>query len=223
MVVTTKQIQQKVVTFATQKIGQKVGSGECFDLADEALAKAGGKTASDYAKVTPTADYVWGDLVATAMAQPGDILQFRDYELKVTTTTLTKVTQGKNLVVEYHRNSTKLLSRPHHTAIVIKGGARELEILEQNVERGIPGVKDQKVGPETIPHAKDIKMQTVTKQVTVDQAWGNKVKKYFDIRGWSRIDDLTKHYMSKHVTEKVKVTVKVEVTGIIKAFRPKPK
>lgn len=40
--------------------GTKVGSGECFDLADQALKDAGAKSAGDYGPVTPESDYRWG-------------------------------------------------------------------------------------------------------------------------------------------------------------------
>ncbi|MCD6533728.1 MAG: hypothetical protein J7L25_06595 [Deltaproteobacteria bacterium] len=223
MVTTTRKIQQEVVTFAKQKIGHKVGGGECFDLANKALAKAKGKTASDYGNVTLAADYVWGDLVATAMAQPGDILQFRNYQLKITTTTLTKVTHGKDPVAEYDGTGTKTLSRPHHTAVITKGGAKKLEILEQNVVRGTSGVKEKKVGPETIPHTNNSSTQINTKKVSVTKGWGTKAKKYIAKKNWPNFDSLVKHYMKKSVTEKTTVTVKVQVTGTLKAYRPKPK
>jgi len=223
MTVTTQQIQKKVVEFATQNIGKKVGDGECFDLADKALTQAGGKTASDYGKVTSNADYVWGDLVATAMAQAGDILQFRDYKLKITNASETKVTLGKDTILEYSSTDEKTLSRPHHTAIVTKGDAKALEILEQNVERGTPGVKEKKVGAETIPHTNDSSSKTTSTKTTVDQTWGKKVKKHFPKKEWPQIDKLVKHYQSKTVTETTTVTLKVEVSGIIKAYRPKPK
>jgi len=223
MAVTTQQIQQKVVAFAKQKNGQKVGGGECYDLANEALTKSGGKTASDYGKITLTAEYVWGDLVSTTAAQPGDILQFRNYKFKTTTTTQGKVTHGKNLVVEYSGYNTKTLSRPHHTAVITKGGMKKLEILEQNVERGTPGLKEKKVGSKTIQHINESTTQTTTKQITVNNAWGTKIKKYFKQKDWPGINALTKDYMSESVTEKVTVTVKKEVTGTVKAYRPKPK
>jgi len=218
-----KDIQKKVVEFATKKIGSKVGTGECFDLADEALKDAGAKTASDFGTVTPTADYVWGDLVATAMAQPGDILQFSSYVSTVTTSKAVKVTHGKDMVIEYSSTSSKEMKRPHHTAIVTKGGAKQIEILEQNVERGTPGVKEKTVGSATILHADSSSSTTDTKTVTVDKAWGDKVKKQYPKKDWPAIDGLVKHYMGKSVSEKTTETTKIVVTGRIKAYRPKPK
>ena len=223
MAVTTKQIQHKVVTFAKKKIGQKVGGGECYDLANEALTNAGGKTASDYGKITLTSNYVWGDLVSTFAAQPGDILQFLNYKFKIITTTVVKVTHGKETVVEYGGSSTKTLSRPHHTAVVTKAGTKKLEILEQNVVRGTTGVKEKKVGPQTIQYTNEFTKKTTTKQVIVNSAWGTRVKKNFKQKDWPMIDSNTKYYASKSVTEKMTVTVKSEVTGMIKAYRPKPK
>ena len=40
----------QVVAFARGKIGQCVGNGECFDLADQALRSAGAKSAADFGK-----------------------------------------------------------------------------------------------------------------------------------------------------------------------------
>ena len=81
---------QKIVTFARGKFGQKVGPrGECFDLADAALGAAAAKSAKDFGTVTESADYVWGDEVDPKDAAPGDILQFRDYVVTVTTTVIT--------------------------------------------------------------------------------------------------------------------------------------
>ena len=70
---------QTVLAYARQRVGRQVGSGECFDLADEALRNAGASSASEYGPITPTADYVWGRRVSRQEAQPGAIIQFRNY------------------------------------------------------------------------------------------------------------------------------------------------
>ena len=108
-----KEIQKKIVAFATRNIGSKVGEGECYDLANEALKEAGAKRAKDFGKITKTADYVWGDLVATAMVQPGDILQFSNFESNFTTNTAVKVTFGKDLIIKYNSLKGKKEARPH--------------------------------------------------------------------------------------------------------------
>ena len=40
------------MAFATQRMGTRHGDGECFTLADDALKKAGAKSAADFGKVT---------------------------------------------------------------------------------------------------------------------------------------------------------------------------
>ena len=115
----------QVLTFARRHIGNKVGSGECYDLADRALRNAGAKSAPDYGKITPTADYIWGREVGLADVQPGDIIQFRDYQFERR--------------VERNDGSyeTKSQERPHHTAIINSiGDNGAIIVLEQNAPPG---------------------------------------------------------------------------------------
>ncbi|MBN9417914.1 MAG: CHAP domain-containing protein [Candidatus Eremiobacteraeota bacterium] len=108
-----------VLDWAQRQEGQRVGSGECFDLADQALRQNGMKTASDYGRVTPDADYRWGQAVPLNQSQPGDILQFRNYENSTTQA------DGSG----YDRD------RPHHTAVVVgNDGHGNITVLEQNAE-----------------------------------------------------------------------------------------
>lgn len=118
-------LSNKVHNFAILNFGQKVGSGECFDLADSALKKLGAKTAKDYGKITATADYIWGQLINYQKAVRGDIIQFNGYGFEVTIT-------EKDYSPYKQRYSE---SRPHHTAIVsnIKSNG-EIIVLEQNVD-----------------------------------------------------------------------------------------
>ena len=85
-------IGQKVVIYASGKLGRTEGSGECYDLANAALAQANAKSAPDYGKITPDADYVWGDPVELAAVREGDILQFRNHKFTVKVTTRTRIT-----------------------------------------------------------------------------------------------------------------------------------
>ncbi|HET9954420.1 MAG TPA: hypothetical protein VFQ61_07945 [Polyangiaceae bacterium] len=58
-------VNQKIQAFASSRVGQQVGDGECWTLAEQALAAAGAKTSNEImgaANVTPDADYVWGKL-----------------------------------------------------------------------------------------------------------------------------------------------------------------
>jgi hypothetical protein len=101
---------EQIVAYARRLAGQRVGDGECFALADGALANAGAKSASDYGTVAPDIDYVWGVAVSLADVRRGDIVQFHDYRFDrevVTKKTRETVTD------------TDLRERtPHHAAIV---------------------------------------------------------------------------------------------------------
>ena len=100
----SRPLNEKVVEFARDRRGQKVGDGSCLTLATAALRASGGKV---FPFNRPDANYIWGDLVESPRdALPGDIVQFRDAEFK-----------GKTWVtrrrwVSWHQNY------PHHTAIV---------------------------------------------------------------------------------------------------------
>lgn len=61
-----------------------MGNGDCWELADQALRNSG---AASSATTGRQDDYVWGDLVPLHQLIPGDILQFRNHVMVVTTTT----------------------------------------------------------------------------------------------------------------------------------------
>lgn len=120
-------LSKKVYEYANNKLGQKVGSGECFDLADFALRSIDAKTAKDYGKITDNADYVWGELINFMKAVSGDIIQFRNYKATITV--------NEDGYTPYKSQYT--FTRPHHTAVVsrIKGNGVIL-VLEQNIGDG---------------------------------------------------------------------------------------
>jgi len=121
----------QVVAFARDKLGQSVGNGECFDLADQALRSAGAKSAADFGTVTPNADYVWGTAVSLSDVRQGDIIQFKNYRYDRTIETDT-------------RTDTDFQERPHHTAIVERlDGQGAITVLEQNVPDGSAGQRSQ--------------------------------------------------------------------------------
>ncbi len=124
---------QRVHTFATNRQGQPVGRGECFDLADAALRAAGARSAADYGQVSADADYVWGSPVELVDVQPGDVLQFRDYEVTIEVVVTRVKTFRDGSREESGDTSVVVYDRPHHTAIVSSrlGGGR-LRVWEQN-------------------------------------------------------------------------------------------
>lgn len=118
-------VSPHVVGYAQHHTGERLGDGECFALADQALSSAHAKSASDFGTVAPDANYVWGTSVSLADLQPGDIIQFRDYRYERTVTT--EHADGSSNFVTHSEE------RPHHTAIVesvLAGG--EVVVLEQN-------------------------------------------------------------------------------------------
>ncbi len=122
-------INQRVVAWARGKLKHRVGRGECWDLADQALRHAGARSSTTTGSQD---DYVWGIEIPIIAAVPGDILQFRDHV--VTTSTMTRTTwlngslsSGPDVV---------RASRPHHTAIVVAVAPAVLTIFEQHVKPG---------------------------------------------------------------------------------------
>jgi hypothetical protein len=128
-------MSDSVVGYARSHDGGRVGNGECFALADEALRAAGAKSAADFGRVTSHADYVWGTSVGLADVQPGDVIQFRNY------------TYHRVDVVKDDRATTteeRDEGRPHHTAIVESvDGDGALTVWEQNAPAGGPVTRTQ--------------------------------------------------------------------------------
>jgi hypothetical protein len=91
-VLTPAPVTQKILAFCERNKDKKVGKGECWDLAKEALDASG----ADW-----TAPYGFGtELKKKEAVQAGDIIQF------------------EKVRIEYPDGSWKEL--PHHTAIVYK-------------------------------------------------------------------------------------------------------
>ena len=123
-------IAQEVMAYATQRMGTRHGNGECFTLADDALKKAGAKSAADFGTVTENADYVWGTPVKGDV-KPGDLIQFRNYQYVRTIRTT-------NSDGSWSEKDEKE-GRPHHTAIVEQvNGDGSIVVLEQNARKGDP-------------------------------------------------------------------------------------
>jgi len=129
----TAAIAESVVSYASRRLGRRVGNGECFTLADRALRHAGARSAADYGAILPDGDYVWGTEVSLANLRPGDIIQFRGYRCTVTTVTETESATNTDERVQ---------ERLHHTAIVEQVGENgAVTVLEQNIPPGSPVVR----------------------------------------------------------------------------------
>jgi hypothetical protein len=123
------ELNRKIVQFCTDNLGKKVGDGECAALVFAAVDKASAKGPSDLPAPKPPMmkdDFVWGRLLdAKDDVLPGDIMQFRDVEIKFT---------SPRLSYSY--------SYPHHTAIVAEvKGKQKFIVFQQNV--GTPDKTDE--------------------------------------------------------------------------------
>lgn len=114
-------LEARVLAFAQASFGQKIGTGQCAELADHALTSNGANTFSDYAPATHGDDYIWGTRVALMDARPGDIIQFRDYSVTVT-------------VRSRMDEQSDSLEWSHHTAVVEQNVGDALLIIEQNAD-----------------------------------------------------------------------------------------
>jgi hypothetical protein len=128
-------MSEQVVKFCKDNLRNKVGDGECYDLAEAALKQAGAKLQTEFKDSPKAGDYVWGKLAytieivggsqkvtkdPTINLQPGDVLQFGDARF-----------EGKNLR-GFEKYTTMF---PHHTAVVLDVNKADgiLTALEQNV------------------------------------------------------------------------------------------
>ncbi len=100
-----------VVDFAKSKLNKKVGRGECWDLASEALQSVDAKWDGQYkfgTKVNPKTDCIY----------PGDLIQFEDVK------------------IYYMKGNMKYYeAMKHHTAIVLKVNSKgNYELIHQNYD-----------------------------------------------------------------------------------------
>src|SRR5215213_2896467 len=111
----------KITTYASTRSGQTVGSGECFDLVNSALKGAGANGAASYGAITPTADYIWGRKISLAELRAGDAVQFKNFEVEITTETETTNEDGSSSA----STNVETIGRgvPNHSAIVASVGS----------------------------------------------------------------------------------------------------
>jgi hypothetical protein len=103
---------RNVVAFAQRHLNRKVGNGECWTLAFEALKFAGAHLPGQNGYGT----YVFGRQVGLGQLQSGDILQF----------------EGVRFDHHGPKGAHNWTSFPHHTAIVESVRGKSVTILQQN-------------------------------------------------------------------------------------------
>jgi len=170
---------QKVVVWARGKLGHKIGSGQCWDLGEQALKQASAQTSNDLGPVGADTDYIWGDPISNiSKIEPGDILQIRDH-LVTTKTKIEYVFKDGSTETETSERTAK---RGHHTAIVngkldANGGVRTLEQhvmprgdVVQNMylyTRNVPTAVTKSTEQRKHPRTKQLERASVTKTVTI--------------------------------------------------------
>lgn len=128
-------INAAVLAWAQRQLNQRVGRGECWDLAEEAILASNGVSSRVLTRpFRAGADYVWGDRINIAMAQPGDIVQFRNYRWQ----SLTEVTTIDPITGRSTRGNAGGARMPHHhTAIIVSRlEPGVFQVIHQNVPRG---------------------------------------------------------------------------------------
>jgi len=101
-----------------------IGAGECWDAAETAITSIG-------AARPGSALYVWGSVVQQADLQPGDILQFSQFTVRVT--------QGDGSWNE------QTFGAPRHTAVVESiNSDGSVNLLHQNYDgvRSVAGLRN---------------------------------------------------------------------------------
>lgn len=121
------ELNRRILEFAKENLGKKMGDGQCTGLILEAFK------ANDCRKFPNASDplykdeYVWGKSSATVVAsegkltwegtpEPGDVLQIRNAKFK-----------GKV------KGGTYAASAPHHTAVMVSLDNGVMMVYEQNV------------------------------------------------------------------------------------------
>jgi hypothetical protein len=188
-------LNAKVKKAADDLVHQRVvGSGECYDLADKVLTDSKAKSAPDYGKITKTANYDWGSPIDLGAVKAGDVLQFRDHKITITTVKNVKTTQPDGSWTTATKKTTETHIRPHHTAVVSSvDGDGVLTVIEQHVKDPATGELSKVVRENKLfLHSVKPKVSRVSKKV-----------------GNVSVEDET--------------TVTLSVSGKIWAYRPQPK
>ena len=168
-------LNAKLVAAAQKRVGKKAlmkthYGTDCFVLVDQLLRDLGAATAADGdVKVTPTADYDWGDGILLDSIKPGDILQFRKHFIKIVT-----VRKGPKGTF----TDTRTLNRPHHTAVVVevhKDGS--VTVVEQNVHPN-PGIVHQNVIPRLDAGEETKRTRNGDDEITTTMTVTGEVKAY---------------------------------------------
>ncbi len=113
-------VNQTIIAWISSRVGTQIGNGECWTMVETTLRESGARTSNDImgaSGVTADANYVWGDPVTLPNLIAGDIIQLRNYVVRIGT-----------------EESWEEQTRPHHSAIVASIGANGVvQVYECNV------------------------------------------------------------------------------------------
>lgn len=106
---------QQIVSFVQRSMGSPIDRGECWDVAERGILSISAR------RPQQSSLYVWGSVITVSQLQPGDILQFSNFVMRVTQPDTSWVEQS--------------LGSPRHTAVVqtVFGGGK-VTILHQNYD-----------------------------------------------------------------------------------------
>lgn len=127
-------VGQHVIGPDGQDYSGKPDKAQCFYLVDVLLRGAGAKSANDMEHVdgSQKQDYKWSAIEINDLknVKPGDVLQFRDYDIEIDTKRTTKSPNS----VTTGGEKTPQKRGPQHSAIVLaNNGDGTLMIAEQHV------------------------------------------------------------------------------------------
>ena len=98
----------RIIEYVNTVIGQRVDSGECWDLAAAALKYAGAR----HDLSSPATVYVFGRLYQPELEEvmPGDIIQFQNVEVEWQ--------EGNNIITERYGHHTAIVYAVHDNGIL---------------------------------------------------------------------------------------------------------
>ncbi len=227
-------VNKKIVEYAEKNSGHpgKVDAkkeAQCWDLPEKALAEAGAKTSYDYQDITGKRDqdYIWGKEISILGVIPGDIVQFRDHEIRIDYTISGKLTMPDGKTTGFTRTESRIFKRgPQHSAIVSSyQGNGVMVIYEQHVNT--PGKRRETVQKNEIyigptESQKDASFRSKTREFDLAiQADVNALYRMFSRKA---IDEYRKEYKKGKIKmQEEERTFEVSVTGIVRAYRPEAK
>ena len=121
------ELNRKIILFVKERLNKKVGRGECWDLAAEAL---------DNVKANWNHDFIFGKRVdyRNECIYPGDIMQFKDVE-----------------IIYQENNIYRRVKLPQHTAVIFEVKEKgSYMVAEQNTTNtrnkvGLNPIKKKKI------------------------------------------------------------------------------